>query len=69
VLSSIGQLVTALWPSFQQTLESLISQFRGISSSQDDLISTSGDGSNMADEDDWDERESNHHYQAGNTGF
>jgi len=53
----------------QQTLERLMSKLKGNSNSvggQDD-ISSSGDGSNIAEEDDW-ERDSNH-YQTINLGL
>lgn len=51
----------------QQMLEGFLAHLRGPPSVQDDLISTSGEGSNIADEEDWD-HDSNHCH--GNlTGF
>nr|CAD2143297.1 unnamed protein product [Meloidogyne enterolobii] len=63
VLSTIGYIFSSLTPSMQQTLERLMSKLKGNSNSvggQDDIISSSGDGSNIAEEDDW-ERDSNHY--------
>lgn len=63
VLSTIGYIFSSLTPSMQQTIERLMSKLRGNSNSvggQDDIISSSGDGSNIAEEDDW-ERDSNYY--------
>ncbi|KAF7637489.1 hypothetical protein Mgra_00003004 [Meloidogyne graminicola] len=62
VLSTLGHLFSSLTPSMQQTIERLLSKLRGVNNSisggQDDLISSSGDGSHVAEEeDDW-ERDS-----------
>jgi hypothetical protein len=71
VLSTLGHIFSSLTPSMQQTLERLLSKLRGstnLAIGQDDLISSSGDGSNVAEEeDDW-ERDSIH-YQTITSGL
>lgn len=64
VLSTFGQLLSTLSPSVQRALERLLTQLKGSTAQlQDDLLSTSGEGSNVADEEEW-ERESNHYLNA-----
>ncbi|KAI3413743.1 Transmembrane protein 57 [Globodera pallida] len=64
LLSTFGQLLSTLTPSIQQALEGVLAQLRGSpTQQQDDMVSTSGEGSNVADEEEW-EQESVHFQSA-----